>query len=106
MNSLNFSSFVGLEWARFKLKQGVSEAQLLASHARVTKEFMSRQKGILGHYLLKGPEGHYVDLALADSQARAEQVCAMWMENAITLAMVEQLDPESVDISFWQRIST
>lgn len=106
MHSSNLSSFAGLEWGRFKLKPGVSEAQLLASHACVTKEFMSRQEGILGHYLLKGPDGNYADLALADSQARAEQVCAMWMENAITLALVEQLEPTSVDISFWQRIST
>ncbi|WP_102794916.1 hypothetical protein [Bowmanella denitrificans] len=104
MNTLDINQFTGLEWGRFKLKNGVTEAQLLACHARVTREFMSQQQGILGHYLLKGPDGQYVDLALADSQDRAEQVCAMWMDNAATLALVEQLDPASVDISFWQRL--
>lgn len=97
-------SFAGLEFATFRLKAGVTEASLLAASARVDREFLAGQEGLLGHVLLKGSGGLYADMALADSQQRAEQICALWTGNAVALGYIELLDPQSVSMTFWQRL--
>ena len=96
--------FGGLEFATFRLRDGVDESVLLEASEKVDRDFLANEEGILGHVLLRGRDGVYADLALADSQARAEEVCAQWTANAVALKYIELLDEESVDITFWERI--
>lgn len=97
-------AFGGLEIATFRLLEGVSEGELLSASERVDKEFMVHQDGVLGHVLLRGRDGVYADLAFADSQGRAEAVCAKWTANAVALQYVELLDDKSVNMTFWKRL--
>lgn len=100
----NVAGFGGLEIALFKLREGVSEAQLLAASERVDREFLAHEEGLLGHALLKGADGLYADLAFADSQPRAEAICAKWTANAVAADYIALVDDRSVDMSFWRRI--
>ncbi len=103
-NLTNINTFVGMEFGVFKLKTGASEEKLLEAAKHMEREFLSKEKKFLGHTILKGKDGAYVDLVFATSQEAAEAICSQWMENEFALQYLEIIDSESVDISFWQRI--
>ncbi|WP_375054948.1 hypothetical protein [Zobellella sp. DQSA1] len=96
--------FGGVEFATFRLREGVEERTLLEASEQVDREFLAHEEGLLGHVLLRGRDGIYADLAFADSQARAEAVCAKWTANAVALQYIELLDEQSVEMTFWERI--
>ena len=103
-NIASINSFVGMEFCTFMLKEGASEAKMLEAAKNMELEFLSKEQGFLGHGVLKGKDGTYVDLAFATSQQKAEAICGKWMENEFALKYLEFIDSESVDLSFWQRI--
>ena len=96
--------FAGFEFGVFRLKPGVSEADMLAAAQQADKAFLSKQEGFLGHVILKGKDGSYADVGFASSQEKAEAICAQWMDNAHTLRYLEFIEPDSVDMTFWTRI--
>lgn len=105
LNSIdNVSSFVGIEFCTFRLKEGASEEKMLEAAKNMEQEFLSKEHGFLGHGVLKGKGETYVDLAFATSQELAEKICGKWMENEFALKYLEFIDSESVDLSFWTRI--
>ncbi len=105
LQSLNsISSFTGLEFGLFKLKNGASEKEMLKAAEDADKYFMSNEEGFLGHAVLKGENGLYVDLSFSTTKEQAEEICGKWMSNEFALKYIEFIDPESVDMSFWSRI--
>ncbi len=105
MDSVNYPiTFTGLEFGTFRLKTDCSEADMLAAAKEMEEHFLNKQEGFLGHAILKGNEGTYVDLAFATSQKRAEEICNLWMQNPYALKFLEFLDPTSTNISFWKRL--
>jgi len=100
----NISSFSGAEYGLFKLKKGMEEVDMLKTAEVVEKEFLSKEEGFLGHTILKGDDGLYVDLLFATTQQKAEQICGKWMSNEFALKYLEFIDPESVSMSFWTRV--
>ena len=98
-------NFVGFEFAAFRLKQGVIEEQLISMSKDVDDKFLSGKDDVLGHFLLKGSDGFYADVVIATTQHRAEEVCQEWLSNDTTKQYLELLDPESVNMTFWSRIS-
>jgi len=100
----HISGFAGMEYGLFKLKEGQSEEGMLKAAKIAEKEFLSTEDGFLGHAILKGKEGFYVDLAFATTQEKAEAICAKWMSNEFTLKYLECIAPETVEMSFWTRI--
>ena len=96
--------FVGMEFGTFKLKEGVSEAEMLHSAKMADEKFLSSEEGFLGHVVLKGKDGIYADVAFATSQERAEEICGKWLENEYTMKYIDAIDPDSVELSFWQRV--
>lgn len=103
-NITSISAFVGVEFCTFRLKEGASEAKMLEAAKNMEQEFLSKEHGFLGHGVLKGKDGAYVDLAFATSQQQAEAICGKWMENEFALKYLEFIDSDTVDLSFWQRI--
>jgi len=103
-NITNINSFVGMEFATFKLKDGTSEKEMLEAAKNMEQEFLSKEKGFLGHGVLKGKDGLYVDLAFATSKEKAEEICGKWMGNEFALKYLEFIDSESVNMGFWERI--
>lgn len=59
---------------------------------------------MFGHVLLKGMDGVYADVTFADTQARAEQVCAKWLEKAVALEYSALCNQQSVNMTFWERL--
>ncbi|WP_299946583.1 hypothetical protein [uncultured Microbulbifer sp.] len=99
------AEFMGLEFASFRLAEGAFEKDLIALSKAVDESFLSEQEGLLSHFLLRGKDGVYADVAIATTQARAEEICQMWLDNAVAKQYLELLDQDSVDMSFWSRIT-
>jgi hypothetical protein len=97
-------SFNGLEFGTFRLKAGVSEADMLAAAKQMEDDFLYKEEGFLGHAILKGNDGSYVDLAFATSQAKAEEICGKWVKNPFALKFLDFIDHASANITFWTRI--
>lgn len=99
------AAFGGLEFALFQLKEGVTEDQLIALSEQVDQQFLAKQPGLLAHFLLRGKDGTYADVALATTQETAEAICQRWLQNGVAQQYLDLLDQQSVDMSFWTRIS-
>ncbi len=100
----NIGSFVGVEFATFKLQNGASEKKMLEAAKNMEQEFLSKEDGFLGHGILKGEDNIYVDLAFATSKKKAEEICGKWMENEFALKYLKFIDSESVNMGFGERI--
>ena len=61
-----------VEWAPFRLKQGLDEATLLQASERMQRDFLARQDGFVRRELIKGAEGAYIDLVWWDSFAASQ----------------------------------
>ncbi|MHA2936888.1 hypothetical protein ACXJY6_01185 [Vibrio sp. RC27] len=101
----NTLEFLGFEFAVFRLKDGVSEEELVALSKEIDDKFLSKEDELLSHFLLKGVDGKYADVAIATTQEKAEEICRRWLDNDVAQKYLELLNQESVDMSFWSRIS-
>lgn len=77
---------------------------MLAAAKSMEDQFLNKEEGFLGHAILKGNDGTYVDLAFATSQEKAEEICSKWTQNPHALAFLEYIDHASTNISFWSRL--
>lgn len=105
LKTLNtIGDFGGLETGIFKLKAGASEAEMLQAAHTMDEAFLSEEDGYLGHCVLRGKDGLYLDIGFATTQEKAEQICAKWTQNEFALKYLEFIDPDSVELGFWQRL--
>ncbi|WP_439827797.1 hypothetical protein [Aeromonas caviae] len=93
-----------VEFATFRLREGVTEADLLALSRRVESEFLVQQSGLIMHCLLRGADGLYADVVMAPSQSLVEAYCQQWLHNDVAGEYLTLLDHHSVNMSFWTRI--
>src|SRR5262245_53449485 len=71
------SSKVVVEWAPFRIADGVSVEQLLAASRELQESFLAGRRGFLRRELLRGKAGGWVDLVhWADQQAADEAMKA------------------------------
>lgn len=68
----------GFEIGRFRLKAGISEAEMRRQHAAMVAQDLSQQAGWQGQWLLSIGDGTYIDLAIAKDRASAERICQSW----------------------------
>ncbi len=101
----SIDSIGGMEFATFKLKDGVAEATLVEQSNQVEVEFLSQQEELVLHFLVRGTNGIYADVAIASSQEKAEEYCQQWLSNKVALGYLELIDKESVSMTFWTRIN-
>jgi hypothetical protein len=101
----NIEGSGGMEFAVFKLKTGVTEAQLIALSRKVELEFLSQQQELILHFLARGVNGIYADVAIATTQQKAEEYCQQWLTDAVALEYLELIEQESVNMTFWTRIN-
>lgn len=95
----------GMEFATFKLKEGVTEARLIELAQGVEERFLSQQEELILHFLVRGSDGRYADVAIASSQEKAEEYCQQWLENDVALEYLELLEKDSVNMTFWTKIN-
>ncbi|SHF25415.1 hypothetical protein [Vibrio gazogenes] len=101
----NIDRIGGMEFATFKLKEGVKESTLVALSNRLELEFLSQQEELIMHFLVRGENGIYADVAIASSQEKAEAYCQQWLSNTVAMEYLELIDTESVNMTFWTRIN-
>lgn len=99
-----FETFQGMEFALFRLRPGITEAQLLARAQAAEQGFFLHRDGLLGHWLLRGADGRYADVTLARTQALAEAICQQWLSEPETQRYLALIDEGSADMSFWTRL--
>lgn len=63
-----------IEWAPFRLADGVSEAALLEASEALQREFLQHQPGFLRRELLRGTDGEWVDLVAWKDRQSADAV--------------------------------
>lgn len=95
----------GMEFATFKLKPGVAESRLIELSSQVEDKFLCQQDELVLHFLLRGADGVYADVAIASSQTKAEEYCQQWLENPDALKYLDLMDKETVNMTFWTRIN-
>lgn len=95
----------GMEFAIFKLKKGVSEEALIALSRKVENNFLIDQKELILHFLVRGLDGVYADIAMATTQQKAEEYCQQWLTDLNALEYLDLIDQESVKMTFWTRIN-
>jgi len=101
---LNVNGSFGMEFGMFKLKKGVSESDMLHAAKIAEQKFLCDEDGFLGHAVLKGDGDLYADVTFAITKEKAEEICGKWLNNEFTLKYLENIDPDSVNMSFWDRI--
>lgn len=101
----NIDSIGGMEFATFRLKKGVTEARLVELSNQVEAEFLTQQEELVLHFLVRGADGIYADVAIASSQEKAEEYCQQWLHNPVALEYLELLEKASVEMTFWTRIN-
>ncbi|MBL8686587.1 MAG: hypothetical protein JNK86_03875 [Alphaproteobacteria bacterium] len=75
-------SLQAIEWAPFKKKANISEADLISASDIFQKNFLEKLPGFLRRELLKKDQDHYIDIVWWRTQADAA--------NAIKQAMISE----------------
>ena len=76
---------VVIEWAPFRLADGVSESELLRASDALQTGFLANQPGFLRRDLLRGSDGQWVDLVFWADAASAARIMQIAMESPTCL---------------------
>lgn len=95
----------GMETCQFRLKPGCSEKQLMQAARLMEDQFLSQQQGFLQHSIFKNSDGSYIDVCCAESPQKAEQIYSRWMDDSYAQQFLNLLDPSSISLSLWRRLS-
>jgi hypothetical protein len=101
---------ITIEWAPFRVRPDVTEAELRAASAALQDEFLVRQPGYLRRELLRGEDGGYVDLVWWQSRAAADAIMEAIAGSAACARFFALLDGDLSDpaagIKHFTRIAT
>ncbi|WP_298210370.1 hypothetical protein [Acidovorax sp.] len=101
------TQFGGMEFSTFRLAPGVTEAELIPAVETMVQSLYAAEPGFLGHAVLRGAEGVYVDVIFATSQARAAELCGKWGTGPFApacLPYLEKIQEGSAQLAFFERI--
>jgi heme-degrading monooxygenase HmoA len=101
----------GLEFSHFRLRAGVTEAELQSAAREMAHGLYEGRSGFVEHAILQNGQGGYVDLVIADSAARAEALCQSWSSGhepsgyaKACQRYLSLIEPDSVQMGFWDRV--
>ena len=87
-----------VEWAPFRLAEGVTEDELVAASETLQQAFLANQPGFVRRELLRGPDGQWADLVHWETEAAAKAVFAAASESPICHEYFRLLElPEGAD---------
>jgi len=87
-----------IEWAPFRLLDGVTEEELFAASEALQRDFVARQRGFIRRELLRGADGTWVDLVHWEDEAAAHTVFAAAMESPVCAEYFKLMEmPEGGD---------
>ena len=94
----------GVEFATFRLREGVTEADLLALSRRSSPSFLSSNPGSSCTACCKRRRRPLCGRGDGPSQSLVEAYCQQWLHNDVAGEYLTLLDHDSVNMSFWTRI--
>jgi len=86
-----------VETARIHLREGVTEAELIAASNRFQQAFLNAQPGFLRRELLRLDDRDYLDLVHWQDRAAADSVMEKAMESEHCHAYFAVMDMEAAD---------
>ena len=93
-------AFKGVEIGQFRLKEGVSEAEMMAAAETMRAAALSPQTGFVAHKTVALGDGLYLDMALGEDQAAVERICASWAGNPHCEAFLALVEPVADSMKF------
>jgi len=75
------TSEIVIEWAPFRLADGVTDEALLAASETLQRDFLAGQPGFVRRELLRGTDGQWVDLVHWENEASASAAFNAAMES-------------------------
>ena len=90
-----------LETSRFRLADGVDEAEFLAADRRVQEEFAPFQPGFARRTTAKGEDGEWLVVWLWGSDEDADRSQALTAATDVVADFVRLIDPSSLRTSRW-----
>ncbi len=87
----------GIEIGRFRLKPGVDEGQMRLAYSAMVRGHLMRQPGWRDQRLVKLEDGMFMDLAFAENELKAREICACWRGNDLCEAFLAMVDPVSME---------
>ncbi len=105
--ALPVADFGGMEFSLFRLRAGVEESALMPAVRQMVVGLYQNEPGYLGHYVVGDGTGLYADVLLTQTVAQARALCDKWGTGPFAqpcLQYLEKIDPESLDLKFWNRI--
>ncbi len=91
---------LGYEFAKFRLKEGISQEVLLEASSAMDEYFFPTQDGFISHTLIGLEGSEYMDMIIATTKENAERICGNWYGNGYCEAFLAAVDTESVSIGF------
>lgn len=85
-----------IELAQFKTKDGINDAEILASSQETHSGFLVKQKGYVSRELLRSSEGEWVDIVRWETMEDAQTAMNNFMGNPSTKRFVEIIDDSSI----------
>lgn len=98
-----------VEWAPFRLREGLTERDLLEASNSLQADFLARQDGFLRRELLRGPDGAWADLVYWADRASADAVMQLVAESPVCqryFSLMVAADPANpgVGVLHYQRL--
>jgi hypothetical protein len=86
----------GIELGRFRLKPGVSEAEMRGAHRAMVDFHLAKQPGWRRQHVVRLTDGVYMDVAFAENCERTEAICASWHGNELCQDFLDLIEPEDM----------
>lgn len=96
--------FHGVEFGRFRLKPGATEAELIGLGKAMEERYLKNQPGFVAHFIVALDDGVYMDVVHAETRQDAERICASWMGQPDCEAFLSLIEADS--ISFGRVLSS
>ena len=87
----------GLELGRFRLKDGIEEADMQAAYELMVSGHLSKQSGWCSQHLVKLDDGAFLDVAFARTEDHAKAICASWRDQPVCDAFLALIEPISME---------
>ena len=86
-----------IEWAPFKLREGVDESALIAASDAFQSKFLSHQAGFIERHLVRAADREWIDVAYWDSLENANRAVENAAKNPVVMeyfSMMAEADGE------------
>ncbi len=82
----------GFEIGFFKRKIEVNEEQIITANKEMEKLFLSKEKALVRHMIIKIEENLYADVTIANTKNDAQKICEKWTKNKHALSFLDLIE--------------